>query len=237
MSVAVPAILPSSYEDLQGKISLFTKIPLVDRVQIDVVDGEFVKPASWPYNTSRELQELIDRGEMLPKLDRITYEIDLMCLDIERACGDWLSLGAKRLTLHAQSEAEFPELLASVTKRYGLGADFVKDLVSFGIALPLQNNLELVEPCLDQVAYVQYMGIAQVGKQGQPFDERVFNNISTFRNRHPNIPVQVDGGVSFERAQQLLALGVTNVIVGSALAQDPSAAFAAFENLKTSYGV
>jgi thiamine monophosphate synthase len=51
--------------------------------------------------------------------------------------------------------------------------------------------------------------------------------------------VQVDGGVSLENAKKLLSLGVTNLVVGSGIsrAADPQAAFAAFENVESSYGI
>ena len=41
MSLIVPAVLPSSLEDLKEKLALFAKLPAVSRVQIDVVDGKF----------------------------------------------------------------------------------------------------------------------------------------------------------------------------------------------------
>ena len=37
---------------------------------------------------------MVKNGEMLPFLDRISYEIDLMCLDAGSAAEEWLALGA-----------------------------------------------------------------------------------------------------------------------------------------------
>jgi ribulose-phosphate 3-epimerase len=239
MSLVIPAVLPSKRKDLEEKLALLTRIPSISRVQIDVVDGKFASPASWPYTAPAELQQMVTNGHMLPQLNRIEYEIDLMCLDAERMAEPWLTLGATRLTFHAESITDVPRFLASARNRYGAGADFASGLISFGLALNIASDLALIEPCLDEIAYVQFMGIARIGRQGQPFDRRVFEKVRVFHNRHPELPVQVDGGVSLERAKELVALGVSNLVIGSALlrASDPAAEVAAFEALRSSFGV
>ncbi len=234
MGRIVPAVLPSSRKDLEEKLSLFARFPSVDRVQIDVVDGKFIAPASWPYTAPGELDAMAERAHMLPELHRIEYEIDLMCFDAERAAGVWLALGASRLTFHAESITDIPKLLASFRKRYGGGSDIaLPSLVSFGLALNIESSVALIEPYLREVEYVQFMGIARIGAQGQAFDRRVLEKIRAFRARHPDIIVQVDGGVSLKTAKELLPLGVSRLIVGSAIlrASDPLRAFAAFEEL------
>ncbi len=227
MGLIVPAALSTSKEDLDKKLALFASFPAISRVQIDVVDGKFASPKTWPYDAPAEMQALIDRGEMLPALDRITYEIDLMCLDAEKAAGEWLALGASRLTLHAESAIDISRLLESARRCYGEGC------VSFGLALNIETDISLIEPHLSQVSYVQFMGIANIGKQGQIFDQRVFEKIRAFHARHPEVHLQVDGGVSLDSADKLLALGVSDLVIGSAIlrASDPAAAFAAFEML------
>lgn len=239
MNLLVPAVLPTSREDLEAKLALFEKMPDVRRVQIDAVDGRFVTPASWPYTNVEEFRAMVMREETLPLLERFEYEIDLMCLDAERAGDLWLALGATRLTFHAESTTDLPRLLARMHERHSAGAGFVPGLVSFGVALNLESDLSLIESCLDQVDYVQFMGIARIGRQGQPFDRRVLMRVRTFRQQHPNIPVQVDGGETLEHARELAVLGISNVIVGSAIlrAKDPVAAAAAFDDLENQYGV
>lgn len=239
MGLIVPAVLPSSCADLEKKLALIARVPSVRRVQVDVVDGKFAGPASWPYTAPQEMQEMVGRSEMLPYLDRVEYEIDLMCVDAERMAEQWLALGATRLTFHAESTTDLGRLLSSARKRYGAGDGFVSGLVSFGVALNLKSDLSLIEQNLGEIEYVQFMGIARIGRQGQPFDHRVLEKIRVFRGRHPEIPMQVDGGVSLDTARRLIALGVSDLIVGSALlrAPDPAATFALFEALQSPYGV
>ncbi len=237
MGLVVPAVIPSSRQELWEKLELFSKIPSVSRIQIDVVDGRFASPASWPYTAPEEMQKILLEGEMLPQLHEIEYEIDLMCIDAERAAGNWLALGASRITFHAESSTNLLGLLDSVKKKYG--SNGFSSLVSFGIAINIESDLVLIKSVLDEIEYVQFMGITKIGKQGQLFDERVFEKIRTFHSRHPEIPVQVDGGVSHRNAAELVKLGVSNLIIGSALVRggSPSAAIAKFEELKSSFGV
>lgn len=256
MSIVVPAVLPTSREDLLEKLALFARMPTVSRIQIDVVDGKFVTPASWPYSPSSpkatrghsaatqgtpypELEAMVQKGEMLPRLDSIEYEIDLMCLDAEEAAASWLALGATRLTFHAETATDLPRFLASARKRYGAGDGFASGLISFGLALNIASDLALIEPCLGEIEYVQFMGIARIGRQGQPFDRRVLEKVRVFHNRHLDILVQVDGGLSLPSARQLIALGVSNLIIGSGIlkASNPAAAVTAFEDLQGSFGI
>jgi len=155
-----------------------------------------------------------------------------MCVDAEDAAAAWLALGATRLTFHAESTTNLPRLLADARDRYG-------SFIAFGAAVDVANSPAVIESSLGEVEYVQFMGIAHIGRQGEPFDRRVLERVRAFRRRHPDIPIQVDGGVSLESAPALLAAGATSLVVGSALlrADDPSAVVAAFEALKSSYGV
>ncbi len=235
MGFVVPAVLPVSRKELEQRLAFFANIPSVGRVQIDVVDGRLASPASWPYNEKNELRLIT-----LPNLDHIEYEIDLMCLDAAKVAGDWLALGASRLTFHIESVVNESNFLGSVREKYGGGGGLTLDnLITFGIALNVTNTIEILEPYLADIEYVQFMGIAKIGRQGQPFDLRVLDQVRTFRAKHPTIPVQVDGGITLEYARELRGLGVTNVIVGSAIleAKDPVSAITAFQALESPYGV
>ena len=225
MSIVVPAVLPTSAKDLEEKLALFASFQGISRVQIDVVDGTFASPASWPYNALTGVL----RGETLPHLDRIEYEIDLMCFDVEHAIRYWLPLGASRLTLHVETATDMSRLLASIARTYGAG----DGLLSVGLALNNTTDLALIEPYLDHVQYVQCMGIASIGKQGQVFDRRVLPKVSTLRKNHPHLPVQIDGGISLANAHLFTKLGVTNLIMGSSLihSPDPQSVIDAIENL------
>ncbi|MBI2410203.1 hypothetical protein HYV30_04190 [Candidatus Kaiserbacteria bacterium] len=238
MSFVVPAVLPASKKELAEKLALLTSLPSIDRIQIDVVDGQFASPASWPYSIENWKLEIENWEGMLPRLGAVEYEVDIMCIDAEAAAAAWLALGASRLTIHAESPIDLPRLLGSLSERFGEAGGF-----SIGLAINLASSLALIEPffaeatkdkpCIRCVQYVQCMGIARIGRQGQPFDERVFEKIRVLREKYPRLPIQVDGGVSLHNAKRLIAAGVSNLVVGSSIlrAADPAKAIAEFEAL------
>ena len=250
MSLIVPAILPTSREDLEHKLALLSSVPSIRRVQIDIVDGKFASPASWPYSAEATqgkpysapkpyaaLKALAPDG-LLPHVERFEYEVDLMCFDADRMADAWLSLGASRITFHLESAANVEKLMASVRRRHGAGG--FTPLVSFGLALNIATDLSLLEPHLDTIDYVQFMGIAKIGRQGQPFSRQALDKIRAFRRLHPDIPIQVDGGVSLATARELSRLSIPTLIVGSAIVRsaDPAAAVRMFEEeLHSPYGV
>ena len=71
MGIVVPAILPSSFEDLRDKLSRLKSVPAVETVQIDTVDGRFATPATWPYGSgAHAFAEMVSSGGMLPEFER-----------------------------------------------------------------------------------------------------------------------------------------------------------------------
>ncbi len=238
MNNIVPAVLAKTYDDFKSNLALFSSLQNISRVQIDVVDGEFAKPMSWPYTAPKELRGMVSRADMLPHLDRIVYEIDLMCLDAEDISDEWLALGASRLTVHAESAIDLQRLLAKLRMRY-CGGENLTCVVSIGLAINIESSLSLIEPYINSIEYVQFMGISRIGKQGQPFDRRVLDKIRVFHKMYPNTPVQVDGGVSLDTAPELLKLGVSDLIVGSAIThtKNPHKIFTQFENIHRHFGV
>lgn len=238
MGIIVPAILPESRLDLEEKLAQLRGI--CDDVQIDIVDGKFASPASWPYREDpAEPQKMLAAGELFFGNGDHKIEIDLMSQDPETAAGSFVALGATRLTIHAESTRYIPRFIESTRALYGHDKDFVSDLLSLGLALGVESDLALIEPHLSQIEYVQFMGIRTIGHQGEAFDTRVLQKIATFRKRYPDMPVQIDGGVTLQTAPALLEAGVSRLIVGSALwkSEDVRQTYHAFTALSEKHGI
>lgn len=234
MSVIVPAIIPSSLEDLEHKLALLHG--LADDVQIDIVDGVYASPASWPFSSDPgALARMLREGVMLPGAGEFGLEIDLMAGSPERVAGLLIELGASRITVHAASTPHLGPLLREFRDSYGHGAAGV---LSVGIALADGADPEPLAQYFDQIDYVQFMGIRTIGHQGERFDPAVVRAITLFRKRYPHMPVQVDGGVSLSTAPMLLEAGVSRLVVGSALwnAPDLMLELERFKGLLLSHG-
>lgn len=238
MGIIVPAVIPTSRKDLEDKLSQLSG--LCEEVQIDIVDGVFAGPASWPYSAdAKEPERMLTDGELLPYAGEFKFEIDLMSADPESVAGTWIGLGASRLTVHSESTRFIPRFLSSTHGTYGHDADFTPGLLALGLSIGMETDLALIEPHLKKVDYVQFMGIRKIGHQGESFDTRVFAKIATFRKRYPTIEVQVDGGVTLENAPKLLQAGVKRLVVGSALWKAPDLAtrYREFDELTQRHGI
>lgn len=221
MGVIVPAILPQSRDDLDEK--LLRVHGLVDDVQVDIVDGRFVVPPTWPYkDKTRGGRE--PSGDTFPYLGELSFEVDLMVEEPEHVIRHWIEAGATRIVIHAETTRMLPKLMNELASTYGHDKDFTPGLLSFGLAINLDTDFSLIEPFLHHCDFVQFMGIAKIGKQGEPFNKRVLPKISAFRKKYPDMSLQVDGGVSLETAPALLQAGVSRLVVGSDLWKAPNLA-------------
>lgn len=235
MGAIIPAILPASREDLESKLARLHG--LTRSVQIDVVDGRYASPATWPY-TERGTSDLGSEG-LLPYLGHFQYEFDLMVENPGLVAGAWVDHGAARLTLHAESTRDLDAVIGTLEREYGHDKGFAPDLLAIGLAVGAEADLALINPYLDRIDYVQFMGIRTIGRQGEPFDTRIVRKIVAFRKEHPDIRVQVDGGVNLSTAPILLDAGVSRLIVGSGLWKAPNleAELAKYQQLAEEYGI
>jgi ribulose-phosphate 3-epimerase len=216
----IPAIMPDSYDDLSEKASLV--LGAVPLAQIDIMDGVFVKSKSWPYRKAGEIEEahflaMSRQDETLPFFDELDYEIDLMISEPEKHIDEWLPLGASRLIFHIESIKDIEAFFGNDIFKEGARDIGGQRVIEVGLAIDPETPLAAIEPYVSRVDFVQCMGIAKIGYQGEPFDEQVLDHLNALRVTYPNLPLAVDGGVSFETAPLLKAAGATRLVSGSAI--------------------
>lgn len=195
----VPAIMPGSFEELARRAG---EVAGAERfVQVDVMDGALTSAANWPYR--------MGESERLPAIPGLSFELDLMVREPSEKARTWVAAGAARVVLHSESAADIPKELRK------LRGEFPQ--VEWGVALPPAADSA---PFLDIPAFadfVQCMGIARIGFQGEPFDKRVLVQVAALRKAFPALIISVDGGVSEETAPRLAAAGANRLVVGSAI--------------------
>jgi ribulose-phosphate 3-epimerase len=211
MTDIIPAILENSLPDIESRLQAIRGA--AKAVQIDVADGSFVPNATWPFS-SRQGREEFDRmaaqEEGLPLWQEFDFEIDLMVNRPLAHAKQWISAGASRLIVHADSQEALQAVQGLQEMRGGeLG-------VAVGIALPCDAELSALAPFADLYDYVQVMGIARIGFQGERFDERAFSLVSRLRAEFPGT-IQIDGGVRRESAHALAQAGADRLVAGSSV--------------------
>lgn len=218
----IPAVMPKSYEDLANHAGMFAGV--VPLIQLDIMDGKFVPDRTWPYGKhDPHFDAMLEEEEGMPEWDTLDVEVDLMIENPEEWVGKWITLGARRIVVHVESMKDFEKIRSLVPEGFA----------ELGLALNTTTPVSVLEPYLDRIDFVQCMGIEKIGFQGQPFDERVLEQVRALRALRPEMPISIDGSVNFETARMLVDVGATRLVSGSAILKstDVSSAILELRNL------
>ena len=210
----VPAIIPTSR---QSVITDSERLAFSAELHLDVVDGDFVPASSWPYEPAD------DPLSVRSALETFTLEVDLMVSQPLLAAASWLKAGADMLVFHAETIAV--EDLARFDEQH--------KKCTIGIAANNDTPLSTLLAYLPYVDYVQVMGIATIGSQGQPFDERALSRIQDLRTAGVSLPISIDGSVNEHTIERLSKAGAERLVVGSAIVKTdhPAQAYRTLQTL------
>jgi len=217
----IPAVMPRDYNDLADKAALFAGV--VPLIQLDIMDGKFVPARTWPYNPGDKFfGPIVSQEHGMPCWENVDFEVDLMIENPEIWIEKWISAGMRRIIVHVESMRDFEKIRAAVPS-----------LIELGLAINITTPLPAIEPYLDRIEFVQCMGIARIGFQGEPFDERVLEHVRAIHALRPEMPISIDGAVNFETAKLLVDAGATRLVSGSAIlgSGDVQSAIAEMKNL------
>jgi ribulose-phosphate 3-epimerase len=126
-------------------------------------------------------------------------EAHLMVEHPAAIAGRWLERGAKRIIVHTVDDA--------LTK--------CREKAEVGIAIEIDKTIEEFAAFMDFVDFIHLMSIKEIGHQGHPFDDRVFDRIKEAKEKFPHLPISVDGGITLKTYKKLQDAGATRLIVGS----------------------
>jgi pentose-5-phosphate-3-epimerase len=202
----VPAFIPQSEAEAIETIQALRFSP---EVHLDVVDGKLTPTISWPYEPVGQSMAIKDYS------DQFSLEVDLMVVDPLSAAVDWVTTGADRLVFHVEtiSLENFKNFEAFTHVSVGISAHG---------DTPVSTLIEYAQ----FADYIQLMGIHEIGAQGQPFDDTVFEKITAVKAAYPEKSVTVDGSVNEHTIAKLAAAGADRFIVGSAITLQPDPAAA-----------
>ena len=188
----IPGILEKNFDAIKRKVEMVADA--VDWVEIDILDSTL-----YPNDTYNKW----DAFKIFS--DRVKLAAHLMVRDARKYVVPLVRNGFTRLIADA-------------------GGDTVRDFihqakmheVEVGIALDGPAPLELVEPYLGEVNTVLLMTIKS-GFSGQPFLPSVLPKIKKVHDEYPELPIEVDGGISKETAPLVIDNGATRLVSTSYL--------------------
>lgn len=203
-------VLPAIFREKAALVveDLIKSKEFTQMVQIDLSDGELFKG-----------MRFIDLRTVLKK-DIPSLDVHLMVKDPF----EYLIKNPKVKRISTQIEAPV-DIAKWLEEAKSLGYEA-------GLSIGPETSTEEIAPYLPSLDFVQFMTVVP-GKQGQPFLPSVPGKIRNFREKHPEMPIQADGGINNTTIDSVLQAGVNRVVIGSAIlrAEDPAQAYKNFERI------
>ncbi|WP_372725855.1 ribulose-phosphate 3-epimerase [Novipirellula sp.] len=196
---AAPAVLPSmlicDFGDLRSEVAKLadagTKV-----LHLDVMDGHFVPNLTY----GMPIIEGLRRHTDLP------LDVHLMISDPLKYARPMVDAGADILTFHVEA-VEDAVYTAREIKKLGVGV---------GVALNPDTPIRDLDPCLEDVDMVLVMSV-NAGFGGQSFNPVALDKLKLLRESHPDLLLQIDGGINHETIGQARAAGCDLFVVGSGI--------------------
>jgi ribulose-phosphate 3-epimerase len=196
-------VLPADLGELRAEV-LALEIAGADRIQWDVMDGQFVPNLTFGPDVIASAR----------KGTNIAFEAHLMVLTPDVMAAQYIAAGCERLIVHAEACTHLHRTLGNIAS---LGA-------KAGVALNPATPISAVEHVLDLVDLVLVMTV-NPGFGGQAYIDTMAPKIEAARTmadkRGLDIDVEVDGGISTKTIAHAAAAGANVFVAGTALFRDP----------------
>ncbi|PAY15485.1 ribulose-phosphate 3-epimerase [Rhodopirellula sp. SM50] len=210
---AGPSVLPSlllcDFGDLKTELARLEDAG-TQVLHLDVMDGHFVPNLTY----GMPIVEGIRRHSDLP------MDVHLMISDPLRYAQPMVDAGADLLTFHVEAVEDAGEVAREIRS---MGA-------AVGVALNPDTDLSALDGCLDDVDMVLVMSV-NAGFGGQAFNPVALEKLAALKQSHPDVLLEIDGGINLKTIGAARAAGCDLFVVGSAIFKqdDYAAAIAALD--------
>ncbi len=194
-----PSILSADFAKLQEEVNSIA--PYSDWLQVDVMDGHFVPNLSFGAPVMKAI-----------KTD-LPLDVHLMVTNPAERIDEFVEAGASHITFHAEAVPDIEDQRTLIEMIHAKGC-------TAGIAINPDTSLQALVPLLHapsgsaQPELVLCMTV-HPGFGGQGFIENVLPKIAMLRKNHPDLMIQVDGGINEETGKMCREAGANNLVAGS----------------------
>jgi ribulose-phosphate 3-epimerase len=169
----------------------------IDYIHFDVMDNQFVPR----FGLHPEILQSIKKNTQIP------VDVHLMVNNPENAIPAFIQAGADIIVFHIESTPHAHRLIRQI-KSAGIRA---------GIAINPATNLDVLDYLLEDIDMVMLMAI-NPGILGHKLIPEMMKKISDLNEKlkhHKNIMIAIDGGVSFDSAQEMVKRGASFLVCGT----------------------
>lgn len=209
-----PSVLPADFSRLGEELKNLEDAG-VDRIQWDVMDGQFVPNLTFGPDVIAACRSAVS----------IPFEAHLMVNTPEVLLERYIEAGCELLIVHAESTGHLHRCLTQVTDGGARAA----------VALNPSTPISAVEHVLDLVEMVLVMTV-NPGFGGQAYISSMEPKVAELRTmiveRDLDVDIEVDGGIGPDTITGATAAGANVLVAGSALYRDPEGLAHAVSDLR-----
>ncbi len=195
-----PSLICCDLCNLERDVSALEQLG-VDYLHVDFLDAHFSPSMPMGIEVVKQLREKT----------RLPFDVHLMVENNEFFIQEMVKIGVQRICFHYESALHVDRLLSMIRDNG----------IQPGIALTPTTPLSVLEYCLERIDFVLLMlinpGFAGSKSETQvPYAvKRVTDCKQYLTERGANIPIEIDGRVSFDNIPHLVAAGAETVVAGS----------------------